>query len=239
MSSPGVRGFIRPHLFETDACKVESPVKRNNTHTIFTKMSHNSYIASLVRSTPMNRSHQTSQLMEGSGQYTLESYGSSLPALIMEALTFADRNIEMSAVLSPSGWAWLVCGRRLLVWRYRQQADNQRMVNHQFRELTLPPSDLAHRAQLVVVYAPTDGQVPACIAVSPEGFVRYWPSIAHEGSYHEISTELQGQECESLIFLGASLGCLLATTTSTTLLIQPAPHQHHKSHEHTLSFKML
>lgn len=191
------------------------------------------------RSTPLNRSHQTSQLMEGSGQYTLESYGSSLPALIMEALTFADRNIEMSAVLSPSGWAWLVCGRRLLVWRYRQQADNQRMVNHQFRELTLPPSDLAHRAQLVVVYAPTDGQVPACIAVSPEGFVRYWPSIAHEGSYHEISTELQGQECESLIFLGASLGCLLATTTSTTLLIQPAPHQHHNQSTQTINVRHL
>lgn len=31
----------------------------------------------------------------------------------------------------------------------------------------------------------------------------------------------QGQECDSLVFLGATLGCLLATTTSTTLLIQP------------------
>lgn len=34
-------------------------------------------------------------------------------------------------------------------------------------------------------------QVPACVAASPEGFVRFWPSIAHEGSYFEVSTELQ------------------------------------------------
>ncbi|KAK8723506.1 hypothetical protein OTU49_011745, partial [Cherax quadricarinatus] len=172
------------------------------------------------RSTSMNRSLQTSQLLEGSGQYSLESYGVSLPALVMEALTFADRNVEMSAVLSQGGWAWLVCGRRLLVWRYTLD-DTRRLVNHQFRELTLPPSDLAHRAQLVVVYVANEGQVPSCLAVSPEGYVRFWPSIAHEGSYFEVSTELQGQECDSLVFLGPALGCLLATTTSTTLLIQP------------------
>lgn len=67
-------------------------------------------------------------------------------------------NVEMSAVLSQCGWAWLVCGRRLLVWRYRHD-ETRRLVNHQFRELTLPPSDLAHRAQLVVVYAASEGQV--------------------------------------------------------------------------------
>ena len=64
----------------------------------------------------------------------------------------------MSAVLAASGWAWLVCGRRLLVWRYRAD-DNRRVNNHQFRELTLPPSDLAHRAQLVTVFSSNDGQV--------------------------------------------------------------------------------
>ncbi|XP_063850979.1 nuclear pore complex protein Nup133-like isoform X1 [Scylla paramamosain] len=173
------------------------------------------------RSTPLNRSLHTSQLLEAAGQYTMEFYGSSLPTLVKEALTFADRNVEMSAVLSEEGWAWLVCGRRLLVWKYRQEESRSRLVNHQFRELTLPPSDLAHRAQLVVVYTPAEGQVPSCIAASPEGFVRYWGTITHEASYCEVSTELQGQECESLVSLGAGLGCLLATTTSTTLLLQP------------------
>ncbi|KAB7507994.1 Nuclear pore complex protein, partial [Armadillidium nasatum] len=173
------------------------------------------------RSTPLNRSLQTSQIVEsGSGQYNIESYGSSLPALVMEVLKFADRNAELSAVLAPSGWAWLVAGRRLLIWKYRLEG-SKRIANHQFRELTLPPSDLAHRAQLVSVFSQGEGQVPSCVAVSPEGFVRFWPNISHEGSYYEISTDLQGQECDSLHFLGPSLGCLLATTTSTVIQIQP------------------
>ena len=45
------------------------------------------------RTTPLNRSLQTSQLLEGSGQYSLESYGASLPTLVHEALTFADRKL--------------------------------------------------------------------------------------------------------------------------------------------------
>lgn len=70
------------------------------------------------------------------------------------------------------------------------------------RELTLPSSDLAHKADLVCVLVPENGASamtqPAAIAVSPEGLVRYWPSIAHEGSYLETSAELHGQECFSL-----------------------------------------
>lgn len=42
-------------------------------------------------------------------------------------------------------------------------------------------------------------KVPSCIAVSPEGLVRYWPSIAHEGTSVEETADLQGQECDSLI----------------------------------------
>lgn len=63
-------------------------------------------------------------------------------------------------------------------------------------------------------------QVPSCIAVSPEGTVRFWPSVAHEGTSVENSTDLQGQECDSLTSI-ASLGCILATTTSTVVHLQP------------------
>lgn len=62
--------------------------------------------------------------------------------------------------------------------------------------------------------------MPSCIAVSPEGTVRYWPSIAHEGTSVEDSADLQGQECDSLTDI-APLGCILATTTSTIVLVQP------------------
>lgn len=82
-----------------------------------------------------------------------------LPTLTYPLTLPPSGNVEMSAVLSEEGWAWLVCGRRLLVWKYRQEESRSRLVNHQFRELTLPPSDLAHRAQLVVVYTPAEGQV--------------------------------------------------------------------------------
>lgn len=213
------RGGATPSYSSASARAAAAAAVRRRSAGVFSTGARRSPFGTPGRSS-LNRSLQTSQLLEGSGQYSLESYGASLPALVMEALTFADRNVEMSAVLSQCGWAWLVCGRRLLVWRYKLD-DTRRLVNHQFRELTLPPSDLAHRAQLVVVYSASKEQVPSCIAASPEGFVRYWPSIAHEGSYFEVSTELQGQECDSLVFLGPALGCLLATTTSTTLLIQP------------------
>ena len=62
--------------------------------------------------------------------------------------------------------------------------------------------------------------MPSCIAVSPEGTVRYWPSIAHEGTSVEDNADLQGQECDSLTNI-APIGCVLATTTSTILLVQP------------------
>jgi len=93
----------------------------------------------------------------------------------------------------------------------------------QCRELALPPSDLAHRSALCAVYSQSEGQTPCCLAVSPEGVVRYWPSIAHEGSSTETSAELGGQECYSLTDLHP-VGCVLATTTSTVLLIHHTGH---------------
>jgi len=55
-----------------------------------------------------------------------------------------------------------VCGRRLLIWQYKQTLDARRqwrVVSSQCRELTLPPSDLAHRADLVSVFIAEGSQV--------------------------------------------------------------------------------
>ena len=117
--------------------------------------------------------------------------------------------------LGENGWAWLVSGRRLVVWRYSGGG------RAQCRELFLPPSDLTHRSGLCAVYSLSPGQTPCCLAVSPEGVVRYWPSIVHEGSSTETSTELGGQECFSLTSIHPA-GCILATTTSTLVLIHHA-----------------
>ena len=79
---------------------------------------------------------------------------------------------DVSVSLSPNGWAWLVHGRRLVVWRYAKSSTHK-PFSANCRELTLPPSDLAHNAKLVNVFATNQNQTPSCIAVSPEGIVRY------------------------------------------------------------------
>ena len=68
------------------------------------------------------------------------------------------------------------------------------------KELHLPPSELTHCAKLVTLVHYNDHQV-SCLAASPEGAVRYWPSVWHEGVFVEISTELRGEECVKLITL--------------------------------------
>lgn len=113
----------------------------------------------------------------------MERFGNTLPVIITEALTFADRNSVVSVRISESGYAWLVCGRRLLVWQYRQNVmgnassgtPQKRTVSSatQCYELTLPQSDLAHRADLVSVFNCPGSHALSCIAVSPEGVVRY------------------------------------------------------------------
>jgi len=68
------------------------------------------------------------------------------------------------------------------------------------KELTLPPSDLAHSADRVcVIPGGSDGQAASCVAVSPEGVVRYWSNIAFETSSMEISAELKGEECDPVV----------------------------------------
>lgn len=62
--------------------------------------------------------------------------------------------------------------------------------------------------------------MPSCIAVSPEGIIRYWQSISSSSSYVEANADLQGQECDSLTDV-SPLGCILATTTATIVIVQP------------------
>lgn len=55
-----------------------------------------------------------------------------------------------------------MCGRRLLIWQYKQtpiMTQQRRPPSTQCRELTLPASELAHRADLVWVYTRDDSPV--------------------------------------------------------------------------------
>ncbi|OAD54862.1 hypothetical protein WN48_06062 [Eufriesea mexicana] len=169
------------------------------------------------------RSNQSVQIICKTLNHVVESFGFSLPVLVTEALTFVDKNTAVSVNISIDGWAWLVCGRRLLVWQCKttiHDSKQRRAFKSQCRELLLPQSDLAHKAECIAVWLPSGYQVPSCMAVSPEGIVRFWASVAHEGSSVETSAELAGQEVNCLTYIPGH-GCILATTTCTVALLQP------------------
>ncbi|XP_041351939.1 nuclear pore complex protein Nup133-like [Gigantopelta aegis] len=168
-----------------------------------------------------NRS-QSSQLLDDSSLHRVDNYGVSLPVLITEALTLADRSTEITVCFDPSGWAWMVGGRKLFVWRYKPTVTTRGV---QCKELMLPSSDLAHSAERVCIIPNIgDSQMASCVAVSPEGVVRYWPNIAYESSTAEISAELKGEECACVVNF-EPFGVLLATTTSSLILLLTAPGQ--------------
>lgn len=59
----------------------------------------------------------------------------------------------------------------------------------------------------------------SCLASSPAGELRYWPSIAHDGASIDENGILDGQEFDQLLNL-APFGYLLVTTTCNLVLLQ-------------------
>ncbi|XP_053688434.1 nuclear pore complex protein Nup133 isoform X2 [Sabethes cyaneus] len=178
----------------------------------------------------------TLQVVAKSDYNILECYGLPLPVQVNEVLAFRERNAPVSINYSPIGWAWLVHGRRLLIWQYRESqskalalgsgammGDNfptpRRALTSQCRQLTLPHCDIGHKATLVSVFLSEGHQMASCLAVSPAGDVRYWPSIAHDGSSIDECNILEGQEFEELVSL-VSGNYLLVTTTCSLVQLQ-------------------
>ncbi|KAL0819987.1 hypothetical protein ABMA28_007983 [Loxostege sticticalis] len=156
---------------------------------------------------------------------TVETYGSPLPVMVTETLTFASG--EVSVRLSPCGWCWLVAGRRVVAWPRDCAAptapSSPAPAPPAARELTLPQTDLAHKADLVELFYEDGAQMPSCVGVSPEGVVRYWWSVGHPSAMLDVSCELGGQECERLLHARDYL--LLATTTCSVVLLRPHRHE--------------
>ncbi|XP_033254419.1 nuclear pore complex protein Nup133-like, partial [Drosophila miranda] len=51
----------------------------------------------------------------------VESFGFPLPVVVNEALTFVGSAAgAVSAKVAQNGWAWVVHGRRLLIWQYKE-----------------------------------------------------------------------------------------------------------------------
>ncbi|XP_071963229.1 nuclear pore complex protein Nup133-like [Antedon mediterranea] len=189
---------------------------------IFNTNSRRSFLPSpnvSTRSAASRRSYlQSSFLAEECSSNKLESYGSSLPVLVTEALTLADRTTRITVKVDPSGWAWLVCARKMFIWCFEQRSLSKATF---CKELALPPSELNHQAKLAGVAVGSDGIEVAVIMVSPEGVVRYWPNIAKGDAFIEISADLDGQEAFSLTSV-QPFGFILATTTNQLYLFCPS-----------------
>nr|XP_057931322.1 nuclear pore complex protein Nup133 isoform X2 [Doryrhamphus excisus] len=132
--------------------------------------------------------------------YDVQTFGSSLPVKVMEALTMVDAEEPISVKVSESGWAWMVCGDRLIIWKISQRAVAKLCV---CKELQLPNSQYDYTADLVAVtsIAPLETaavQAISVLAVAAEGTARLWPSLSQEGNYTETDLDL-GDLCSFVV----------------------------------------
>uniref|UniRef100_A0A8C3A5V1 Nuclear pore complex protein Nup133 n=1 Tax=Cyclopterus lumpus TaxID=8103 RepID=A0A8C3A5V1_CYCLU len=132
--------------------------------------------------------------------YDVQTFGSSLPVKVMEALTMAGVDDQISVKVNESGWAWMVCGERLIIWKICQTAVPKLSV---CKELQLPGSEYTYTADLVAVSsaAPLETapvQSISVLAVAAEGTARLWTSLAQEGNYTETDVDL-GDLCNFVV----------------------------------------
>ncbi|KAJ8364873.1 hypothetical protein SKAU_G00137040 [Synaphobranchus kaupii] len=132
--------------------------------------------------------------------YDVQTFGSSLPVKVMEALTMADADDQISVKVEQTGWAWMVCGESLIIWKIGQTAVAKLSV---CKDLQLPPSEFTYSADLIAILSQSPLETAAVqsisvMAVSPEGAVRYWPSLAQEGTYTETVADLGENLCNFL-----------------------------------------
>ncbi|KAL4704542.1 hypothetical protein ACJJTC_002156 [Scirpophaga incertulas] len=154
---------------------------------------------------------QNGEVIYKTASATIETFGPPLPVMVTEMLTFGAG--EVTARVSACGWAWVVGGRRAVCWPRAGPA----------RCLPLPQTDLQHKADLLEMYFEDGAQMPSCVSVSPEGVVRYWPSVGHEAASVDSGCGLAGQEGDRLRAAGRRL--LLATTSGALLLLYPRVRQ--------------
>ncbi|PAA72767.1 hypothetical protein BOX15_Mlig029583g3, partial [Macrostomum lignano] len=169
--------------------------------------------------------------------------GSGFPVLVAEAIRSAEnRGKPCSVRLHRRGWASMVLGRSLYVWRGRQTVAVSGSVTSRplpliCRELPLCVSDLAHRVELAdLLLTPTltssgvavadsssvaavdsPAAIAGCLSASPGGLLYYWPSIGQPASYCEHQMQqLRGEQCSQLRHVWGR-HCLLSTASGGSL----------------------
>uniref|UniRef100_A0A915PNY9 Nucleoporin Nup133/Nup155-like C-terminal domain-containing protein n=1 Tax=Setaria digitata TaxID=48799 RepID=A0A915PNY9_9BILA len=136
-------------------------------------------------------------------------------------------NTPCSASLSSCGYAWLIVGQNLYVWKY----DPEEFYTGAPAVLNLPPSGLPHNAQTVCVYKRQGFSTQGVIAVTPEGIIRHWSLPDRQFSDSAIDlerevplslTRVNSQSSEGLQFLLATTTCSLFLL-SVNASIAPTP----------------
>uniref|UniRef100_A0A8C4LXG6 Nucleoporin 133 n=1 Tax=Equus asinus asinus TaxID=83772 RepID=A0A8C4LXG6_EQUAS len=157
--------------------------------------------------------------------YDVKTFGSSLPVKIMEALTLAEVDDQLTVHIDEGGWACLVCKEKLIIWKIALSPITKLSV---CKELQLPPSDFHWSADLVALsYSAASGEAPS---TQVEGSIRYWPSLAGEDSYTETTVDLGGDKTYS--FLTAVQGGSFILSSSGNQLIRLIPESLGKIHQH-------
>uniref|UniRef100_A0A1I7VPW0 Nuclear pore complex protein Nup133 n=1 Tax=Loa loa TaxID=7209 RepID=A0A1I7VPW0_LOALO len=150
-------------------------------------------------------------------ELVLEPVGNDYPGLVREALAGREPNSSCSGSLSSCGYAWLIVGQSLYVWKY----DAEENCTSAPAVLNLPPSGLPYNAQTVCVYKRQGFSALGIIAVTPEGIVRHWS--LPDRQFSDSSVDLDREVALSLgrINLQSSEGIcfLLATTTGSLFLL--------------------
>ncbi|KAM6185565.1 nuclear pore complex protein Nup133 [Rhynchocyon petersi] len=206
------------------ASAVSSPV-------VFSPAGRRSSLSSRGTPTRMFLHHSINE----SVNYDVKTFGSSLPVKVMEALTLAEVNDQLTVHIDECGWAYLVCREKLIVWKTGPSFITKLSV---CKELQLPPSDFQSSTDLVALsYSAASGeahslQSVAVMAATTEGNVRYWQSLAHEDNYTETFVDWGGDKMSS--FLTAVQGGSFILSSSGGQLIRLIPESSGKIHQHVV-----
>uniref|UniRef100_A0A2K5VM80 Nuclear pore complex protein Nup133 n=1 Tax=Macaca fascicularis TaxID=9541 RepID=A0A2K5VM80_MACFA len=167
--------------------------------------------------------------------YDVKTFGSSLPVKVMEALTLAEVDDQLTVNIDEGGWACLVCKEKLIIWKIALSPITKLSV---CKELQLPSSDFHWSADLVALsYSAPSGeahstQAVAVMVATREGSIRYWSSLASEDTYTETFVDSGGDKTYS--FLTAVQGGSFILSWSGSQLIRLIPESSGKIHQHVL-----
>ncbi|XP_024082698.1 nuclear pore complex protein Nup133 [Cimex lectularius] len=154
--------------------------------------------------------------------HNVNHFGPQLPVLVAEAIAYyPGAKINASVQLNPeSGWAWFVCQRKLFVWQLFNEENTPNQIAT-CRELLLPPSDLAVSSQHVTIFVQPDSKTASCVAITPDGLIRYWEVVSQHAPWTDVNANLGGEEVSAVHHI-PPLGTLAVTTSATMILINPS-----------------